>query len=187
MNQPDVKVLLRAPEPDDIDFLYRLENERDSTANGCATAPISRLQIYDYIENYNADAFGSGELRLIAVDAATGERVGAVDLTDFSPRHQRAYVGIAVDASLRRRGYGRAAISATCIYAADTLGIHTLAAVVASDNKASLALFATCGFRGCGRLRSWVRRGRRYVDAQILQRMLVDCLTPANAPANGKN
>lgn len=169
MNLSNEKVSLRAPEPADLDFLFLLENDPDATDSGLATAPVSRQQMWNYINNYSADIFASGELRLVIVDNASGNAVGAIDLCDFSPRDRRAFVGIAIDSEYRRQGFGKAALSLLCSYASSTIGIHSLAASVAADNAASRALFASCGFRTCGRLRSWVRRGSSYADAQLYQ------------------
>lgn len=166
------KVSLRAPEPADLDFLFLLENDPDALDNSLNTAPVSRQQMWAYIDTYNADIFATSELRLVIVDNESGRAVGAVDLTEFSPRDRRAFVGIAIDADFRGRGLGRAALSLLCAYAADTLGIHALAAIVAAENAASRALFASCGFRTCGRLRSWLRHGNTYHDAQLYQRLM---------------
>lgn len=164
-------VILRAPEPHDVDFLFLLENNPDVAECSSATAPLSRQQMWTYIQNYSADIFAGGELRLVVVENGTGEAVGAVDITGFSARHRHAEVGIAIDEDARGRGLGKAALSLLCDYAHHTLGMHSLSALVAEDNKPSRALFAACGFAGCGRLRSWVRRGASYVDAQIYQRL----------------
>lgn len=169
MNLSNEKVSLRAPEPSDLDFLFLLENDPDATDSGLATAPVSRQQMWNYINNYSADIFASGELRLVIVDNASGNAVGAIDLCDFSPRDRRAFVGIAIDSDCRGQGFGKAALALLCEYSSRTLGMHSLAASIAADNAASRALFASCGFRTCGRLRSWVRRGNTYADAQLYQ------------------
>ncbi len=163
------KVSLRAPEPSDLDFLFLLENDPDAAGNGILTAPVSRQQMWNYINSYSADIFATGELRLVIVDNASGNAVGAIDLCDFSARDRRAFVGIAIDSSCRRQGFGRSALALLCSYASATIGLHSLAASVAADNVASRVLFTSCGFRSCGRLRSWVRQGNTYEDAQLYQ------------------
>ena len=51
--------------------------------------------------------------------------------------------------------------------------MHQLAAVVSVDNAASRALFDAAGYRTAGRLRSWVRRGRSYIDVLLYQRLFL--------------
>lgn len=55
MKLTSTDIILRAPEPSDIDMLYLLENASGMNECGFATAPRSRLEISRYIESYNAD------------------------------------------------------------------------------------------------------------------------------------
>lgn len=164
------EVILRAAEPVDLDFLYTLESENVSS-DGALSAPPSRQMLRDYLDAYSADIFADKQLRLVVADAASGEAVGAVDIYDFSPRDRRGYVGIAVLERYRGRGYARAALDALCGFAQSSLGMHQLAAMVAVDNDAARSLFVAAGFKGCGRLRSWLRRSTRYADAIVFQRL----------------
>lgn len=163
-------VTLRAVEPSDLDFLYRLENEPERDDVSFFPAPVSRFQLEQYIAGYTADIYADKQLRLIVEDM-TGEAVGVVDLTDFEPRSRRAFVGITVIGSRRGHGIGRGAIDLLCRYASETLGVHTLVALVGAGNTASLALFRSCEFKSCGRLRSWIRSGSSYSDALLFQRL----------------
>ncbi|MDE6134262.1 MAG: GNAT family N-acetyltransferase [Muribaculaceae bacterium] len=166
-------VELRAPEPDDLDLIYILENESLRSESSFATAPASRNQIWHYLESYDADIYSARQLRFIIVDRSSGQTAGTIDICDYEPRDRRAFVGISIAPGLRRRGLGRAALEVLCGYASETIGLHQLAAQVAVDNEASLRLFAGCGFRTCGKLRSWIRRGPHYTDVLLLQRLFV--------------
>lgn len=162
-------MILRAPEPSDVDFIFRTECDLAGGEGNFASAPVSRQLIWDFVENYSADIFATRQARFVAEH--DGERVGTLDIFDFDPVNRRGFVGIAIDGPFRGRGLGKQALDALCDYASRALGMHQLAAVVAIDNTASRALFTSCGFKGCGRLRSWVRRGSQYVDAIIFQRL----------------
>ncbi len=76
--------------------------------------------------------------------------------------------------SERGKGMGTKALDLLCSYASEVLGMHQLAAQIACDNEASRRLFDRCGFKPCGMLRSWLRRGRHYADAIIVQRLFPD-------------
>lgn len=162
-------VALRAPEPEDVDFLYILENQDGLEDSGFTTAPLSRFQLEEYLRNYRADIYSERQLRLIIIDKTDGERIGCIDLCDFEPRDRRAFVGIALLPHFRGRGFGTEALRLVCDYAKETLGLHQLAAQIAYDNDASHGLFSKCGFRTCGSMRSWLRRGPHYVDALLYQ------------------
>lgn len=169
----DGTIALRALEPTDIDILTAWENDTTLWEAGCTLAPYSRKQIWDYIEGYQADIYAARQLRLMAVDTATGAPVGTIDLYDFDPFNRRAGVGILVDPSHRGRGYGKRMLDLTVDYASRFIGMHQLWAVIAIDNTTSQSLFRDCGFDICGRLRSWLRRDRSYVDAYAVQRLFV--------------
>lgn len=166
-------VELRAPEPSDLDLLFILENEQARAESSFTTAPASRNQIWKYIDSYDTDIYSTRELRLIIIDKADGKAVGVIDLSDYEPRDHRAFVGISILEPMRGRGFGRAALSLLCNYAAETLGMHQLSAQIAVDNAASRRLFESCGFKTCGRMRSWLRRGPHYIDAFLCQRLFV--------------
>ncbi|MBD5163174.1 MAG: GNAT family N-acetyltransferase [Bacteroidales bacterium] len=163
------RLRLRAPEPDDVDFLFILENDESMAESGFTTAPVSRFMLDEYLRHYNADIYAERQLRLVVELKDYDERIGFVDLCDFSPRDRRAFVSIALLERFRDKGYGTEALQLVCDYARETLGLHQLAAQIAYDNEASRALFGKCGFHTCGSMRSWVRRGPHYVDALLYQ------------------
>ena len=163
--------MLRAPEKTDVDRIFLWENEPSFFESLPQAAPLSRLQVWEYIENYKADPFATRELRLMFDDQESGQTVGYVDLFDFDPVNRRAGVGIYIDDEYRQKGFGTQALAQIETYAANTLAIHQLWAIVAIDNQPSLALFAKCGFKPAGRLRSWIRRRMQYADALFLQKL----------------
>lgn len=165
------QVILRAVEPEDLETLFRYENDRELWAVGTTLAPYSRKQIYDYVAQYSADIYAERQLRLMIDDAETGMTVGTADLTDFSPADMRAQVGLMIDRPFQRQGYGLGALTALAAYCTKTLQLHQLYAIVPADNTASIALFRRAGFHTGGRMRSWLRRAGAYTDAIFLQRL----------------
>lgn len=164
-------ITLRAPEPSDVDRLLIWENDPGLFESLPQAAPLSRFQIWQYIENYQADPFATHELRLMIVDPATDTTVGHIDLYDFSPADRRAGIAIYIDSPHRHRGYATMALKALEDYATTRLGMHQLWAHIAIDNTPSIALFTTAGYKSAGRLRSWLRRSDRYADALIFQKL----------------
>lgn len=167
----DDMIALRAPEPDDLDNLYRWENDQSMWAVGISTCPLSRHQLWEYIRTYDADIFNARQLRLMIVSVATGETVGTVDLCDFSPRDHRAMVGMLVEERHRGKGIGRRALSLVEDYCRQILGMIQISAVVRVDNLPSRRLFDGAGYEPSGVLRSWVRYGNDYADVVIYQKL----------------
>ena len=51
----DAIVRLRAMEPEDLDFLYAMENDKEVWDVGCTNVPYSRYVLHDYIANASND------------------------------------------------------------------------------------------------------------------------------------
>lgn len=156
---PDEKPLveLRALEPDDLDFLYDLENDRTIWAVSDTLAPISRHALREYLQHAAADFYEVRQLRLVVTSAESGQAVGVVDLFDFDPRHQRAGVGITIRSSERRRGYAWHTLSLVKAHAREVLHLHQLYCTIAQSNRASIRLFKKAGFRQVGVRQEWLR------------------------------
>lgn len=166
----DRDLRLRAPEPSDLDTLYIWENDPELWPCGNATAPLSRHRLSEYIESYDANIFAAGQLRLVV--EVEGRAAGTLDITDFNPRDHHARLGIFIAPEYRRRGYALRALRLAMAWAASSIGMHSLVALVAADNAPSRSLFASAGFKTCGRMRSMLRRGRSYADIIIYQVLL---------------
>lgn len=165
---------LRALEPDDLEFLFALENDPAIWAVSDTLAPVSRHALREYLRHAGADFHETRQLRLVICAEPDKRPVGTLDLFQFEPLHQRAGVGITILAVERRRGYARAALAALLPYARQTLRLHQLFCTVAAGNRASLALFRAAGFRRVGVRRQWLRgpAAGQWLDAVELQCLL---------------
>ena len=164
-------ISLRAPEMTDVDRIFLWENDPGFFEVLPNSAPLSRLQVWEYVHNYSADPFSTHELRQMIADADTNVVVGYLDLFEFDPVNHRAGIAIYIDEEWRQKGYGTQALEAVERYAVSTLAIHQLWVIVAIDNEPSKKLFDKAGFKPSGRLRSWLRRKQHYVDALIFQKL----------------
>lgn len=158
-------IALRAVEPTDLDFIYLAENDANAWNASATVAPMSRMMIQQYIEIYRADLYADRQLRLIAVDTTSGERLGIADLYDFDPRNNRAGVGIYIVPAMRQRGYGKRVLDLICHYAQDFIGIHNLYATIPTDNVPSRSIFAQCGFAEIATLPHWIKTQQGYTSA----------------------
>jgi L-amino acid N-acyltransferase YncA len=109
---------------------------------------------------------------LVAVEE--GRVLGYGSLGDFRPYEGfRGSVehSVYVASEARRRGVGRALLGAL-IASAQKLGKRVLVAAVESNNKASLELHVSAGFRETGRLPKVGEKFGRMLDMVLLQRDL---------------
>ncbi len=165
------RLCLRAVEPEDLDFMYEVENDSDSWDVTDVDSPYSRFALRRYIESCQCDIYADRQLRLMVTERDSGATVGIVDISDFSPLHARGEVGIWVGRAHRGRGYGREALTLLCEYAFGFLALRQLAARIPVDNEVSLRLFRSCGFVACGLLKEWWRVGDTFKDVVMLQRL----------------
>lgn len=156
---------LRALEPTDVDRLYIWENNPDMWRYGFSPAPLSRHQIWEYINQYDANPLTQTQLRLIA-DTGT-EAVGTIDLYNLDIRNRHAFIGVMIAPDHRRKGYALESLRLLTEYCRCNLGLHQIAATVASDNEPSIALFTKAGFTLQAVLPQWISRPGAMVDAQL--------------------
>ncbi len=166
----EARVRLRTLEAEDLDYLYRWENDTDVWQYGdCGFDPavvagresqwgeewlspagerFSRDALHLFIENQQHDISDTGQLRLVICrrDGA-GTPVGFIDIFEIDLVLLRAEVGILIcDPADRRKGYGREALVLAGEYARRILRLWELRCKVDAGNSASIALFTAAGF-----------------------------------------
>jgi diamine N-acetyltransferase len=162
----DLKITLRAPEPEDLDVLYRWENDERVWLASNHSRPLSKNAIQLFIESIN-DIFTDKQVRFM-IDC-DGESVGCVDLFDYEPLHQRACIGIMIDNRFEGRGFAGDALNKLKEYAFSQLGLHQLYCTIAATNERSISLFKKCGFQQTGTRIDWLRINREWIDELTFQ------------------
>lgn len=164
-------VRIRAMEPEDLDILYRIENDSLLWGVGATNVPYSRYLLHEYVSNATGDIYTDGQVRLI-VENADGEVVGIADLVNFDATHRRAEIGIVIEKPHRRKGYAAETILRVIDYSRRVLHLHQLYAYVDSRNVASVALFTQVGFVHKAELADWLYDGVDYHPAFLMQYLL---------------
>jgi len=165
-----MEVVLRAVEPEDIDVLYKWENDMTLWTVSETLKPFSRHQLKQYISGINLDIYEAKELKLmIETEEDSPQIIGMIDLFDFDPYHNRAGVGIILHKPYEGKGLASKALRLFIDYCFNTLGIHQLYCSVIYDNQRSQKLFESNGFVKTGIRQKWRKRGREYVDEFFYQ------------------
>ena len=164
------KIHLRAVEPEDLDFLYNLENNEFFWEVSNTTSPFSKFTLSNYIENSNKDIYESKQLRLIIVTNKENQPIGCIDLFDFEPKHRRVGVGIVISKlDERNKGYALNALQMIVKYAFNHLNLHQLYANISEDNSASIRLFKNSNFKLTGIKKDWIYSNKGYKNESIYQ------------------
>jgi diamine N-acetyltransferase len=163
-------VTLRAMEPEDLDLLYQIENDKNLWGVGATNVPYSRYVLHDYVANSSGDIYTDKQVRLM-VDCQQ-QTIGIVDLINFSPKHCRAEVGMVLMPSYRGKGLGEMILRELAQYAKTVLHLHQLYAVIGVDNAPAIHLFEKIGYSAGRVLTDWLFDGTHYQDAVLMQRVL---------------
>ncbi|MFC0604554.1 GNAT family N-acetyltransferase [Winogradskyella pulchriflava] len=164
-------IYLRALEPEDLDFVFKIENDTSLWELSDTQAPYSRFLIKQYLKNAQQDIFEAKQLRL-AICTMDNNTIGLIDVFDFNIKNKRAGIGIIIqDESNRQKGYGKEALELLVNYCFKTLHLHQVYANISKHNKASLKLFESNGFNKIGLKRDWSFDGEKFTDEYILQRI----------------
>ena len=163
------KIHLRALEPEDIDFLYTIENNESFWEVSSTQTPFSRFILEQYIVNSHQDIFEAKQLRLIIVDNITNISVGMIDLFEFNPLHKRAGIGILIIESEQHKGFASEAIELLINYCFNQLNLHQLFANITADNIKSLELFKKLNFKKIGLKKEWIFSKGNFKDEILFQ------------------
>ena len=137
-------LLLRAPEPEDLDLLYLWENDPDVWHVSNTLTPFSRFTLKNYIENSHLDIYEAKQLRLMIELRDSITTIGTIDLFDFDPYHNRAGIGILIgDVNQRGKGYAAEALDLVIDYCFGHLNFHQLYCGIGADNLSSVKLFTS--------------------------------------------
>ena len=164
------KVLLRALEPEDLEFLYNWENDTEIWNVSETLSPISKYILKKYLENSHKDIFETKQLRLIIQDKKNNIPIGTIDLFNFDHFHKRAAVGILIaDKGMRRKGFASESLEIIKNYCFEILKLNQLYCSISVENKSSLELFQKAGFIITGTKSKWNWNGSNFTDEHFLQ------------------
>ncbi len=164
-------VYLRALEPEDLEFLYELENNPAIWEISGTVTPYSKHVLGLYLENAHRDIYDVKQLRL-CICTYENEVLGLIDLFDFDPKNQRAGLGIVIlGEENRNKGIGAETISLLSEYAFSSLNLRQLYANVVQDNAASIHLFQKMGFVEVGVKKDWIYSNGAYKNEILFQKI----------------
>ena len=163
-------IYLRALEPDDLEFVYAIENDEKIWHVSNTNTPYSKFLIKQYLENAHQDIFEAKQLRLAICLNTTFEAIGLIDLFDFEPNHRRAGIGIVISNPQNQNlGYGYEALELLLSYSFKKLQLHQLYANIGTNNNESLKLFSKFDFKRIGVKKDWIYYNNSFHDEAVFQ------------------
>ncbi len=163
-------IYLRALEPEDLEFVYTIENNESIWEVSNTQTPYSKFLIKQYLENAHQDIYEAKQLRLAICKNSDNKVIGLIDLFEFDPKNNRAGIGIVIqNEEDRMKGFGKETLDLLIKYSFAKLNIHQLFANIGTNNESSLQLFATFGFKKIGIKKDWNLVNGIYQDEAIFQ------------------
>jgi diamine N-acetyltransferase len=164
------KLKLRPLEPEDLDLLYKWENDTRLWVHGHTLSPYSKLALRQYITNaIEQDVYQNKQLRLMIDLKEEKKTIGTIDLYDLDIHNLRAGVGILIGENYRNENYAYESLAIVKVYAFSFLHLHQLYAYILPDNRPSIRLFEKAGFMKSGILKDWIRQDSGYSDVEVHQ------------------
>ena len=163
-------IYIRALEPNDLEFVYAMENDQSIWEVSNTQTPYSRFLVKQYLENAQQDIYEAKQLRLAICQDKDFPALGLIDLFDFDPKNNRAGVGIVIQGNEnRKQNIGSEALELLIQYSFYNLNLHQLYANIGTENEASIALFTKFGFQKIGTKKDWILVNGVYIDEAIFQ------------------
>ena len=163
------QIYLRALEPEDLEFIYAIENDESIWEISATVTPYSRFLIKQYLENAHQDIYEAKQLRLV-ICSKESDVLGLIDVFDFDFKNKRAGIGILLQhRDNRNKGYGKEALQLLCNYCFTHLDLHQLYCNISEDNAASIKLFSNQGFQEVGLKKDWSYFNGRFKNEYLYQ------------------
>jgi len=162
MNIYGRNVVLRAITMDDMQMICDMFNDSEMEASVVGWAfPIALDQQISWYKEHMNDR----DQHRFVIETPEYGAVGVMVLGDIDWKNRTAMHGIKLaKKEVRGKGIGTDALMAILRYAFDELGMHRIESTILTNNKASIALHAQCGFKEEGILRECVYKNGRYQD-----------------------
>ncbi|MDA8594894.1 GNAT family N-acetyltransferase [Flavobacteriaceae bacterium] len=165
------EIHLAALEPEDINLLFKLENDRRLWHVSNTLVPFSRTTLAAYLESVDSnDISRAGQYRFAIKNRE--ETIGCIDLYDYDPVNSRAGVGVILCESARGKGIATIALKKLIQYVKEHLFLHQLYADIPVSNQLSIRLFKSCNFEKTACLKDWIRHKDSYEDQLTYQLLL---------------
>ena len=138
------KIILRSVDSSDIDTILLWENSSAEPLYGVYEEQFTREDVVQFIENQQRFSLAENEQLRLMICSHEGERLGALDLTEYDG--EKAFVSILIfDLDNRRKGFAENALRLAISYT-ESLGLHALYANIFPENLPSISLFKKVGF-----------------------------------------
>lgn len=160
-------IYLRTPEPEDLQFIYALENDIENWLVSHTLVPYSKDILKAYIASSH-DIYATKQVRFIICDLAHSP-LGTIDLFDFDPQHKRVGIGIIISPEKRNKRFASEALELIINYCFEVLLLKNVYCNILENNLKSKALFTKHGFKMVGSKEQWIKTKNGWESEELYQ------------------
>ena len=136
------KIKLRTLFPTDLEFLQKIENDKNLWKYGGERKIFTKKELTNYIRNSSEKIQKAKQFRFV-VDY-NNTPVGFVDLFEY--KDSSAGVGIIIDKEYQKRGFASESLRLLIDYSLEDLKLKNLHCKIRKSNLRSIQLFKSSGF-----------------------------------------
>lgn len=136
------KIKLRTLLLTDLEFLQKIENDKNLWEYGGDRKKFTKKELTNYIENSSEKIQNAKQFRFV-VDY-NNIPVGFVDLFEY--KDSGAEVGIIIDKEYQKRGFALESLRLLIDYSLEELKLNNLHCKISKSNIRSIQLFISSGF-----------------------------------------
>ena len=140
-------IFLRAPLIEDVDAIYRWENDTKNWEVSGTLKPFTKEEIEIFISGKH-DLFLNGQFRYVICLNNSQTPIGTVDFFEFNTTKKTVGIGVLIaEKAFRNKGYAAEAINLITDYCRNELKLVNVFCNIQKDNATSIRLFEKCGFQ----------------------------------------
>lgn len=161
------RIILRRPEPSDVEALYEMKNDwENARLLGGFSNGYSREDLCDWIERHRNRV---DEIIWIIANKKDNKCIGHVGLYNIDHRVRSAEFAILIgNRQYRSKGLGKEIARAVIEQGFKQLNLHRIELSVITSNNRAISFYKMMGFQAEGTLRHSQFRDGQYLDMTIM-------------------
>lgn len=161
------RLVLRNLHPDDKEQVFAIRG--NATTMQYIPRPIARtvddaMGVIEMITGFTA---GNERINWAITERGNDKLVGIIGYVNFKPESHRAEVGYVLHHEYLRKGIAQEALKAVLGYGFDTIQLHSIEAIINTQNEASIKLVEKLGFAREAHFRDYIFHDGRYWDEYV--------------------
>lgn len=161
------RLVLRNLHPDDKEQVFAIRS--NATTMQYIPRPLARtvddaMGVIEMITGFTA---GNERINWAITERGNDKLLGIIGYVNFRPESHRAEVGYVLHHEYLRKGIAQEALRAVLVYGFDTIQLHSIEAIINTQNEASIKLVEKLGFTREAHFKDYIFHNGRYWDEYV--------------------